>query len=300
MSDVKRKGWATRLAISAVLLLTVVLLAVGWVASERAIHPKAAHYAQGAPDFPELRPQDIAFESRTHTKIAAEFFPGARRAVIVLSHGYGDNKVQMLPYADFLHKRGFSILTYDMRNRGESGGDAVTLGALERADLMSAVDYLMSRPDVDHDRIGALGVSLGGSTTLLATADDPRIKAAVDDSGFSDAPRVIEASFEHFIGLPPFPFAPIALQFVHLRTGVDPNRIRPMDVIAKISPRPLLIVHCMEDKVVPPDNSDRNFAAAGEPKQFWRIPTGGHIDGIRVAREEYRRRVGDFFEQNLR
>jgi uncharacterized protein len=85
-----------------------------------------------------------------------------------------------------------------------------------------------------------------------------------------------------------------------LRTGIDPHDIRPMDVISKISPRPLLIVHCMGDRTVPPDNSDRNFAAAGEPKQFWRIPTGGHIDGIKVARDEYERRVGQFFENSLR
>ncbi len=294
------KIWIRRIALGFVALVVVALLTVGWVGSERAIHPKAAHYRKGLADFPDLHPQDVSFDSRTKVRIAAQFFPGEKHATVVLSHGYGDNKLQMLPYADFLHRRGFSILTYDMRDRGQSGGDAVTLGELEKTDLISAVDYLVSRPDVDHDRIGALGVSLGGSTTLLATADDARIKAAVDDSGFSDAPRVIESSFEHFIGLPPFPFAPITLQVVKLRTGIDPNRIRPMDAIARISPRPLFIVHCMEDKVVPPDNSDRNFANAREPKQYWRIPTGGHIAGIRVAADEYRQRIGDFFEQNLK
>ena len=276
------------------------LLVVGWIGSEKAIHPAAATYPKSLADFPDLHPQDVSFDSRTHTRIAAEFFSGERHATIVLSHGYGDNQAQMLPYADFLHKRGFSILTYDMRNRGHSAGDAVTLGALEKLDLMSAVDYLVARPDVDRERIGALGVSLGGSTTLLSSAADPRIKAVVDDSGFSDAPKVIESSFEHFIGLPPFPFAPVTLQLVRLRTGLNPAEIRPMDVVRRISPRPLLIIHCMGDKVVLPDNSDRNFAAAGEPKQFWRIPTGGHIDGLTVAADEYKKRVSQFFEESLR
>ena len=276
------------------------LLVVGWIGSEKAIHPAAATYPKSLADFPDLHPRDVSFDSRTHTTIAAEFFPGERHATIVLSHGYGDNQVQMLPYADFLHKHGFSILTYDMRNRGRSAGDAVTLGALEQLDLISAVDYLVTRPDVDRDRIGALGVSLGGSTTLLSSAADPRIKAVVDDSGFSDAPKVIESSFEHFIGLPPFPFAPVTLQLVRLRTGLNPAEIRPMDVVRRISPRPLLIIHCMGDKVVLPDNSDRNFAAAGEPKQFWRIPTGGHIDGLTVAADEYKKRVSQFFEESLR
>jgi fermentation-respiration switch protein FrsA (DUF1100 family) len=281
-------------------LAIAALLAIGWVGSERAIHPHVAHYRYGPADFPDLVPQQFAIDGRDHTTLAAEFFPGARRATIVLSHGYGDNQVQMLPYAEFLHKSGFSVVTYDMRNRGRSGGDAVTLGALEQGDLISIVDALTRRADVDRDRIGALGVSLGGSTTLLAAAADSRIKAVVDDSGFSDAPNVIESSFEHFIGLPAFPFAPVTVSMVHLRTGIDATTIRPMDVVGRISPRPLLIVHCMQDKVVPPDNSDRNFAAAGEPKQFWHIPTGGHIAGHDVARAEYEQRVTQFFDQNLR
>jgi fermentation-respiration switch protein FrsA (DUF1100 family) len=186
-----------------------------------------------------------------------------------------------------------------MRNRGRSGGEAVTLGALEPADLLSVIDYAARRPDVDAARIGALGLSLGGSVTILAAARDARIRAVVDDSGFSDAPAVIEASFEHFIGLPAFPFAPVTIAIASWRAGVNVERIRPVDEVARISPRPLLIIHCMSDTVVPPANSERIFAAAGNPKQLWRIPTGGHIAGHKVARPEYERRVSEFFKQNL-
>jgi dipeptidyl aminopeptidase/acylaminoacyl peptidase len=206
----------------------------------------------------------------------------------------------MLPYADFLVRQGFSVLTYDMRNRGRSSGDAVTFGSLEALDLTSAVDYLVTRPDVDPNRIGAMGLSLGAAATILAAAGDSRIKAVVDDSAFSDAPAAIRSSFEHFIGLPSFPFAPLAVSIVRLRTGIDVSRIRPADVIARISPRPLLIVHCMDDKVAPPDNSERNFAAAKEPKQFWRIPSGGHVNGLKAAGREYELRVGQFFAESLR
>src|SRR5674476_267275 len=117
----------------------------------------------------------------------------------------------------------------------------------------------------------------------MAAAGDSRIKAVLDDSAFSDAPAAIRSSFEHFIGLPSFPFAPLTVSIVRLRTGIDVSRIRPADVIARISPRPLLIVHCMDDKVARPDNSERNFAAAKEPKQFWRIPSGGHVNGLKAA-----------------
>jgi uncharacterized protein len=300
---VARRVSSLRILIASAAVVALLLAGVGgvgWIASERAIHPAARHYEKDLRDFPSLHPREVSFESRTHVRIASRFFPGEGRATVVLSHGYGDNQVQMLPYADFLVRQGFSVFTYDMRNRGRSGGDAVTLGAREVDDLMSAVDYLGTQPEVDPNRIGAMGLSLGASTTILAAANDSRIKAVLDDSGFSDAPAAISSSFEHFIGLPPFPFAPVTLAIVRLRTGINVSAIRPVDAIARISPRPLLIVHCMDDKVLPPDNSERNFAAAKEPKQIWRIPTGGHVDGLTVAGREYERRVGQFFAESLR
>jgi len=281
-------------------LIAMLLGGTGWFGSERAIHPAAKRYAWRLADYPDLRPQTIGFDSRTHVTIAGSFFPGSRRTTIVVSHGYGDNQEQMLPYAEFLHQAGFTVFTYDMRNRGRSGGDAVTLGAMEAIDLISAVDYLMTRDDIDKDRLGALGVSLGASTTILAAASDTRIRAVVDDSGFSDAPGVIETSFEHFIGLPAFPFAPLTVAISEFRAGVNVRRVRPVDVVGQIGPRPLFVIHCMADRVVPAEHGRRIFEAAKEPKQAWWVPTGGHIDGHVVAPREYERRVIEFLDRSLR
>ena len=122
----------------------------------------------------------------------------------------------------------------------------------------------------------------------------------MDDSAFSDAPIAIRSSFEHFIGRPPFPFAPVTAALVRLRTGVDVNRIRPVDAITRISPRPVLIVHCQCDQTVPPDDGERNFVAAVEPKQIWRISGCGRVAGLDFAGREYESRVGRFFQESLR
>lgn len=303
---ISARRWRPRRLIVLILLglagsLTALLGVTGWIGSERAIHPGVKHYSWGLADYPDLHPEEVTFESRrTNTRIAGSFFRGARLAIVVLSHGYGDTQEQMLPYTEFLHRAGFTVFTYDMRNRGRSGGEAVTLGALESLDLIAAIDYLSTRKDLDPGKIGALGVSLGASTTILAAADDLRIKAIVDDSGFSEAPGVIASSFEHFIGLPAFPFAPVTVAIAESRAGVDLRRVRPVDAVSRVSPRPLFVIYCMGDRSVPPIHSERIFAAAKDPKQIWRIPTGGHIDGHVVARAEYERRVAEFFDTSLR
>jgi len=282
-----------------VLLIVALLGGVGWYASGRAIHPKQNSYDWTVSDFPALAPQSVRFKTRDGVTLAGRFFPGSSRTTIILSHGYGDDQDQMLLWADFLHAAGFSVFTYDMRERGDSGGAAVTLGAREQFDLISVVDYLVTRPDVDASKIGALGVSLGGSVTILAAAQDPRIGAVVDDSGFSDAANVVSTSFQKFLHIPAFPFAPVTIRFAQWRMGANMNDVRPVALIGKISPRPILMIHGLDDTAVPPDNSRRNFAAAGEPKEIWWVPGAEHVRAIDVDPAQYKQRVTQFFIDSL-
>jgi fermentation-respiration switch protein FrsA (DUF1100 family) len=246
-----------------------------------------------------LHPEDIHVRTADNVLLDGLFFPGARPSLVILASGYGDTQVQMFSIAEFLHHAGFSVLTYNSRARATSGGQYVTLGAFEQQDAVSVVNYAIGRSDVDASRIGILGISMGGAVAILAAAKDQRIRAVVDDSGFSDAPGVISASFEHFIHLPAFPFAPITVGIADLRAHVDVNRVRPVDVIGKISPRPLLIIHDSGDSVVPVDNSLRNFAAAGQPKELWLVADSGHGQAQTKAEPEYQVRVTRFFEQAL-
>lgn len=292
-------SWAVRILAVVVICAVVILGIVAWIGSERAIHPAAPHYSWSLATYPQLHPQAVGFTGADGVHIAGRFFPGRSHATIVLSHGFGQDEEQMLPWAAFLHDAGYSVLTYDMRARGRSGGAAVTLGAREQFDLVAAVSYLTKRPDVDGHRIGALGVSLGGATTILAAARDPRIRAVVDDCGFADVQSVVDASFTHFIHLPAFPFAPLTVALAEARAGVQISAVRPVAVIGRISPRPIFIIHGTADTTVPPGNSLRNYAAAGEPKQLWLVPGAAHTQSRTVAGATYTRRVVAFFRRYL-
>jgi uncharacterized protein len=288
------------LLIGFVLLSLGTLGVVGWIGSERALRPGYPHYKWNLATFPDLRPETIRAIAADKITLSGRFFRGNRPSLIILASGYGDTQDQMLPIAEFLHRAGFGVVTWDSRGRVPSGGEYVTLGVLEQRDLISMVDYAMERQDIDAKRIGVLGISMGGSVAILAAAKDERILAVVDDSGFSDAPRVIAASFEHFVHLPAFPFAPVTILIADLRAGIDVNRVRPVDAIGEISPRPLLVIHETGDSVVPADNSLRNYAAARLPKELWLVPGNQHGNAHTVAKAEYETRVTRFFNDALR
>ena len=288
------------LLLAGVLLFALVCVGViAWIGSERALHPGYHSYAWTLATFPDLHPEPVRVRATDHISLEGRFFRGTRSSLIILVSGYGDTQDQMLSIAEFLHRAGFNVLTYDSRARGHSGGEYVTLGVFEQRDLLSVIDCVAPMRDVDTTRVGVLGISMGGATAILAAAKDHRIGAVVDDSGFSDAPRVIAASFQHFIHLPAFPFAPLTVAIADLRAGINVNQVRPMDVIAHISPRPVLIIHEAQDSVVPVDNSERNFSAARQPKELWLVPGTGHGNAHTVVRSDYERKVTNFFAHAL-
>jgi fermentation-respiration switch protein FrsA (DUF1100 family) len=92
----------------------------------------------------------------------------------------------------------------------------------------------------------------------------------------------------------------VTVAIADLRAGIDVTRVRPEDVIAQISPRPLLVIHENGDSVVPVANSTRNFAAAGEPKEFWLVEGTGHGNAHTIAKAEYEDRVTKFFNAAFR
>ncbi len=298
----RRRSW---LRITLYSLLGVALLAaaiiggVGWYGADQAIRPKPETYPWSLNDYPNLHAEPARIETHSGITLAGRFFPGSSKATIILSHGYGGNQDQMIPYADFLNRAGYSVFTYDMRQRGQSGGQFVTFGAAEQEDLGSVVDYVAGRPDVDSSHIGALGISLGGATTILAAAKDPRIKAVVEDSAYSDVESVIATSFQNFVPIPAFPFAPVTVKIAEWRTGEDVGAIRPVDVISQISPRPLFIIHGTADKDVRPPNGQRLYDAALSPKQIWWVPGAGHVEARGMYPDEYAQRVVQFFNQTL-
>ncbi len=205
----------------------------------------------------------------------------------------------MLPHADYLYRAGFSVLLFDFRYRGESEGDAQTLGAKESWDIQSAVDYLKTRPDVDPERIGVHGSSLGAASAILAAAEKPEIKGVVAQIPFTSINGILCHSFKEKFGLPCFPFAHVTVWITELRLGVDFDKVAPVEVVGKISPRPILLIDEGLDALFPCNSVETLYEAAGDPRMFWSVPDAKHGKARETAPEEYERRVLAFWRETL-
>jgi fermentation-respiration switch protein FrsA (DUF1100 family) len=288
-----------RVVVAVFLLILVGVGAIGWVGCKRGLHPERAPKKYYLSDFNLPGLETVHFKSRDGFRLAGWFVQGINGATIILAHGRGGDKTWMLPHADYLHRDGFSVLMFDFRHRGESEGDAQTLGAKESWDIESAVAYLKKRSDVDPARIGVLGNSLGAASAILAAAEMRDIKGVVAESSFTSINDAMWWTFPRIVGLPSFPFAPVSKFICELRLGVDLDAVAPIKAIAKISPRPVFLIDNLEDNLFPSDSAETLYAASREPKRLWQIPGCPHGQGWVCAPGEYERRVLDFWRKTF-
>jgi len=291
------------------LLLALIVLAVGavfalaWIAADSILRPARDALTRSPSDI-GLAFEQVSIVAPDETELRGWWVPAERpRAAVILLHGFGSDRTELLPHAPYLLEAGFDLLLFDFRACGESGGDLSTLGWREQDDLRAAIDLVVAR--TDGRPIFAMGHSLGSATAILEGATDPRLSAFVLEAPFTSIDDIVDRSFPHFSrpSLPAFPFAPLAVVIAEARLGRDSSTIRPIDAIGRLAPRPLLIVTGSHDEVIPPPDAQRLYAAAGVGAEWWLIHGAGHPGSVDepyvVAPDEYRLRVLRLFEAAL-
>jgi pimeloyl-ACP methyl ester carboxylesterase len=118
--------------------------------------------------------------------------PQERRAAFLVLHGFGSNKnsQNVLAPCKVLDELGYVTLRFDMRGCGESEGEPGRVICLDQVeDTRNALTFLARHPNVDADRIGAIGTSFGGAVAVYAGGIDRRIAAVISNGGWGDGER---------------------------------------------------------------------------------------------------------------
>ena len=290
-----------RLWVCGFTLLALTFVALGTkLAHDRAyglVHPGRSLAERTLESVGISKYQVVSFPSADGLTLHGWYVPPRNGAVMIFVHGLGGNRSELLDDARLLAEHGYGALLFDLRNSGESEGQITTLGLQEVNDVEGAVEFVRAQPGVDPDRMGLFGHSMGGATVILAGARNPQVTVVVAQSAYTSIEDNISDSLRQLIGLPPFPFAPLVVFFGEREAGVNMGQVRPVDEIASLSPRPVLLVHGAQDEVVPVTNAYDLYAAAREPKEIYVIANAGHAGLPQAEPEEYERRIVGFLDE---
>lgn len=228
----------------------------------------------------------------------------ASGTVIVL-HGRGGRKEDFLPAAERFCAAGFRCLLVDLRAHGESGGDCLTLGVKESADLRAVLDQAEEAFGKDIGPFAAFGYSMGGSTAVLAAGQDDRLQAVAAISAFAD-PRPILGdllTYKSALGALPAvrdPAWEFCRAYARWEAGFDPEANRPADAAVRLA-TPIFVAHGTADTFVPPSHGRRLYDAPAHENKVWRpIPGAGHGDVFLKGGTALYAEIAAFFAEHLR
>lgn len=239
--------------------------------------------------------EDVTFTAADGVSLAGWWLDQpASSTVVVCAHGHRGNKADMLGIGSGLWRAGHSVLLFDFRGNGDSGDGPQSLAHHEQRDLSAALDLVRERrPDA---RIAVVSFSMGASTAILTAAQDSRIEALVADSPFATLSDVVATGYRRH-RLPSEPLIPIADLANRLRYGYAFSEVRPLDRIGAISPRPLLLLHGTNDRVIPYDHALQLAAAAAPgPVELITFDGADHCGGYFADRAAYIALVADFLD----
>ena len=241
-----------------------------------------------------LQFREVTFKSRDGLTLFGRFVPSKNRATLLVVHGLGQASQDMLFRAEILANAGFGLFLIDLRAHGSSDGDTSTNGLHEAEDVAGAVDYLLRRIDVNGQRLGALGISLGAQAALRGALITENIRALVLEGL---GPAVLSDHGNRQGSLMRWLKFPGDLLFYQLYQfmigGKEPG---VLEVIGRIAPRPILLIASGQQDIY----FNRQFyRAANEPKELWELPDGEHGEAILRDSHTYIQRVVEFFTREL-
>ena len=239
--------------------------------------------------------EEVTITTQDGLDLAGWYVPSRNGAAVMLVHG----RVKTIEHARMLVRHGYGVLLFDPRGRGKSEGDPNMLGWDGERDLLAALDFLKNRPDVDPERIGGLGLSVGGELLLQTAAHTEDLKAVVSEGAGVRSVREfaeLPSNAKKWLGLPN---VAVLTGATALLTG-DAPPANLVDLVGQIAPRPVFLIYAASAAQGGEELNEAYAAAAGESATLWPIADGGHMDGLEVRPTEYEQRVIAFFDQALR
>lgn len=217
----------------------------------------------------------------------------------IIAHGYTSSHEDMQPIALNFYNQGYNVLTPDMRAHGNSEGQYIGMGWLDRKDMLKWIDYVISLDK--NAQIALYGESMGGATVMMTSGEDlpSNVKAIVEDCGYTSVLEMFKKELNERFGLKPFPILNAAEMVTQLRAKYNFTEASALEQVKK-SKTPMLFTHGGNDTYVPTKMVYELYEAANVEKDMLIIDGAAHGAAPDVDPETYYEKVFSFLDKYIK
>lgn len=216
------------------------------------------------------------------------------KGVVILLHGMRGSRLSMLKRAQFLHRAGYSIVMVDLQAHGESQGDYITVGHLEKHDVAATIKF--ARKQYPDQKLAIIGVSLGGAATLLASPVE--IDALVLESVYPNIRAAIQNRVRAQLGSCAKVPSEILLLQLKYRLGISTHELRPEEQLQQVT-CPVFILSGANDPHTTAQEAERMYELVNTQKDIWLIEGAGHEDLHTFSTHDYEKHILQFLKRSF-
>lgn len=290
-----RRRWA-RAGITAVVLLVALLGLRTLGVAVAATHVPPTDVGDRSPADVVVAVETVTVTTPDGVDLAAWWVPSTNGAAVVLLHGAGSTRANVLDHLAVLSRNGYGVLALDARGHGDSDGRAMDFGWWGERDVAGAVTFLAAQPGVEPDRIAAVGMSMGGEEALGALGADARLAAVVAegatgrtaaDGAWLSERYGIRGWLQRQIDRVTYGWADL------LTPAPAPGTLR--DAVRSAAPRPVLLI-AAGDAVDEQHAAEHIRAGSPDSVEVWVAAGAGHVGALDTHPVEWEERVAAFLD----
>ncbi|MCM1133851.1 MAG: alpha/beta hydrolase [Ruminococcus flavefaciens] len=246
--------------------------------------------------------EEINIKSRDGLTLHSWYLPAENPTgrVAIIEHGYTSKGLDSASHAYFFHNQGFDCILPDHRAHGDSEGEYIGFGILDRFDCISWIKYAVNRFG-DDTRILLHGTSMGATTVLMASGlpDFPdNVKCIISDCAFTSPYDVFAHILKRDYHIPEFPVMNINSAICRKKAGYGFNDYSTLTAM-KSNKCPVLFIHGATDNFVPTKMVYENYEACTAPKEILVVENAGHGASAYEDTETYEKTELGFIEKYI-
>ncbi len=240
--------------------------------------------------------EDVFCLSDDGLRLHATWFPGKDpKKVVICFHGYTSQGMSdYVGLSDYYRRQGFGMLLVDERAHGDSEGEYIGFGCLDRQDAMGWIEWILNRCG-EEIQILLHGTSMGGATVLMTSGLElpSQVKGIVSDCGFTSAKEVFTHVLHSMYHLPAFPMIQIASLVNKSKAGYGLNECNAAEEVKKATV-PILLIHGDADTFVPCKMCEKIYENCASEKKMLIVEGAAHAESYYKDMEAYEEALSDF------